>query len=77
VPAYVTNFGSDTVSAVNTATNAVIATIPVGDAPVEVAIGRGGGGGTSMTSHHHQHRGHADATSADQTSINMDVAGRS
>jgi len=36
--AYVTNFGSNTVSVINTATNTVEATLGVGDAPSHVAI---------------------------------------
>ncbi len=37
--AYVTNFGDDTVSVINTATNAVVGSaIPVGSAPIGIAI---------------------------------------
>ena len=36
--AYVTNSGGDTVSVIDTATNTVTATIPVGDSPVGVAV---------------------------------------
>ena len=36
--AYVANFGSDTVSVIDTATNTVVATIPVGLNPFGVAI---------------------------------------
>ncbi|MFD1275997.1 YncE family protein [Streptomyces kaempferi] len=36
--AYVTNSNADTVSVIKTATNTVVATIPVGDAPREVAV---------------------------------------
>ena len=36
--AYVTNFNSNTVSVINTATNTVIATIPVGSGPQGVAV---------------------------------------
>jgi YVTN family beta-propeller protein len=38
--AYITNFGGPdhTVSVIDTATNAVIATIPVGDSPFGVAV---------------------------------------
>ncbi len=38
VYAYVTNIGSDNVSLINTATRAVVATIPVGRAPMGVAV---------------------------------------
>ena len=37
-PAYVTNAGGDTVSVIDTATNTVNATIPVGDRPSAVAV---------------------------------------
>ncbi|MCK6693836.1 MAG: beta-propeller fold lactonase family protein, partial [Thermoanaerobaculia bacterium] len=36
--AYITNFGSDDVSVINTATNTVVATIPVGDVPRGVSV---------------------------------------
>ena len=36
--AYITNNGSDTVSVINTASNAVTATIPVGAAPISFGI---------------------------------------
>src|SRR5262249_6044593 len=36
--AYVTNFTSNTVSVIDTATNTVVATVPVGNSPREVAI---------------------------------------
>ena len=36
--AYVTNLGSNTVSVIDTATNTVVATIPVGLTPVGIAI---------------------------------------
>jgi YVTN family beta-propeller protein len=36
--AYVTNFNSSTVSVIDTATNAVVATVPVGNQPVGVAV---------------------------------------
>lgn len=36
--AYVTNFTANTVSAIDTSTNAVVATIPVGAEPVDVAV---------------------------------------
>jgi YVTN family beta-propeller protein len=39
---YVTNEASNTVSVINTATNAVVATIGVGPGPVGVALDRGG-----------------------------------
>ncbi|WP_204073516.1 hypothetical protein [Planotetraspora phitsanulokensis] len=39
VLAYVTNFNSNTVSVINTAADTVIATIPVGGAPIRVAAG--------------------------------------
>jgi YVTN family beta-propeller protein len=41
--AYVTNLFSSTVSVINTATNAVIATVPVGIGPVGVAVAPNGG----------------------------------
>ncbi|WP_368908890.1 hypothetical protein, partial [Bacillus wiedmannii] len=37
--AYVTNQGSNTVSVINTATNTVIDTVPVGVAPTGIATG--------------------------------------
>lgn len=40
--AYVTNAGSDTVSVIDTSTNAVVATIPLGDAPQRVAFNQDG-----------------------------------
>ncbi|MFE3934737.1 YncE family protein, partial [Streptomyces goshikiensis] len=40
--AYVANFNDDTVSVIDTATNAVVVTVPVGDAPWEVAVSPGG-----------------------------------
>lgn len=36
--AYITNLRADTVSVVQTATNAIVATIPVGDSPTAVAV---------------------------------------
>jgi YVTN family beta-propeller protein len=36
--AYITNFGDNTVSVIDTATDTVIATIPVGDRPYGVAV---------------------------------------
>ncbi|MFJ1569694.1 YncE family protein [Streptomyces erythrochromogenes] len=36
--AYVANFSADTVSVIDTATNAVVVTVPVGDAPWGVAV---------------------------------------
>src|SRR5712671_3141612 len=36
--AYITNMGSNSVSVINTATNTVIATIPVGNLPFAVAV---------------------------------------
>lgn len=39
VLAYVTNQGSNTVSVINTATNTVIDTVPVGVAPTGIATG--------------------------------------
>ncbi|MGW2698772.1 YncE family protein [Streptomyces sp. NPDC001340] len=35
---YVTNFGSDSVSVIDTGTNTVTATVPVGDGPFDVAV---------------------------------------
>jgi YVTN family beta-propeller protein len=40
--AYITNIGDNTVSVINTATNKVTATIPVGRGPVGVAVTRNG-----------------------------------
>ena len=40
--AYITNYGSNTVSVIATATNAVTATIPVGNEPFGVAVSRDG-----------------------------------
>jgi YVTN family beta-propeller protein len=39
---YVTNFDSGTVSVIDTATNAVVTTIAVGDTPVAVAVAPNG-----------------------------------
>src|ERR1700751_4984019 len=41
--AYITNYGSNTVSVIATASNTVIATIPVGGAPYGVAVNPDGG----------------------------------
>jgi YVTN family beta-propeller protein len=43
VEAYVTNFADDTVSVIDTSTNSVITTIPVGNEPFGVAIAPDGG----------------------------------
>lgn len=48
--AYVANFNDDTVSVINSATNAVTATIPVGDGPRFAAATPTPGGSTSPTS---------------------------
>lgn len=40
IRAYVTNFSSDTVSVIDTASNTVVATIGVGNGPIGVAVGR-------------------------------------
>src|SRR5437667_12834706 len=40
--AYITNFGSASVSVIDTATNTVVATVPVGAAPFGVAVNRAG-----------------------------------
>ncbi|MFO7400720.1 MAG: hypothetical protein C0P63_015225, partial [Actinomycetales bacterium] len=40
--AYVTDFGAGTVSVIDTATNTVIATVPVGTQPFGVAVTAGG-----------------------------------
>src|SRR5437667_3661519 len=40
--AYITNFGSASVSVIDTATNTVVATVPVGDAPFGVAVNAAG-----------------------------------
>jgi YVTN family beta-propeller protein len=68
-----TDQGSHTVSVINTATNTVVATVTVGDAPAGVAIG--GTLGARRPQKHHQR--HAEAASADQASINLDVTERS
>ncbi|MEV0947553.1 beta-propeller fold lactonase family protein [Rhodococcus sp. NPDC049939] len=36
--AYIANWGSDSVSVIDTATNTVTETVPVGETPLEVAI---------------------------------------
>lgn len=41
--AYVTNFNDDTVQVIETATNSIVATIPVGDQPYGVAVSPDGG----------------------------------
>ena len=41
--AYITNFNDGTVSVINTATNTVVATIPVGGHPYGVAVTPDGG----------------------------------
>ncbi|HWN32031.1 MAG TPA: Hsp70 family protein, partial [Pseudonocardia sp.] len=41
--AYVTNFGSSTLSVIDTATNGVVATVPVGQNPAVVAVAPNGG----------------------------------
>jgi len=41
--AYIANFGSNTVSVINTTTDAVVATVPVGNSPMGVAVSPDGG----------------------------------
>ncbi|MGQ4380536.1 YncE family protein, partial [Streptomyces sp. SAS_267] len=38
--AYVANFNANTVSVINTATNTVVGSVPVGDGPIGVAVSR-------------------------------------
>jgi YVTN family beta-propeller protein len=75
--AYVTNFNATTVSVIDTATNTVIATIPVGAFPIRVAVGRIGANPKPRQGPTRPNRSAASAITTQTNSIGADITQRS
>jgi YVTN family beta-propeller protein len=74
---YVTNFNANTVSMINTATNTVIATIPVGAFPIRVAVGRVGAIPKPRQGPTKPNRSAASAITTQTNSVGADITQRS